>query len=90
MILVHKFMAFLGAIYVVLIDHDGERNIRRVKWSGGVPVAERYGLGIRVVELLDDGALRNGNYVTRWEPFDPLAPKRPLPSHRLGWGRGHA
>ena len=67
--------ATLGWRWVVLVDYDGDRNIRRVKFRGGRPYASRLGFSIRDVWLLDNGKLDNGEWVEAWEPYDPGAEK---------------
>jgi hypothetical protein len=66
-------MTKIGMRYVILVDHDGARHVRRVIWRGGKPFAVRMGFGIRTVGLEDNGAVSNGCYVDRWEPYEPLA-----------------
>lgn len=69
-----------GTTWVVLIDHDGSRHVRRIRWQGGVATAERVGFDIRRVQLLDHGKIGNGAYVHAWEPYSPLAARRwPIP-----------
>lgn len=60
-----------GTKSVVLVDHDGGRNCRRIWFRNGQPVATRIGSGIRIVTLFDHGRLGNGGYVERWEPLIP-------------------
>lgn len=57
---------------VVLEDHDGEVNVRRVRWASRFPTAGRFGMGIARVRLLPGGAVRGVNYVKAWHPFVPL------------------
>ena len=69
----------MGGMYVVLIDQDGEHNVRRVYWEGGEPFAARWPWGIRTVKLLDGGALGPGSsYVEKWAPYTPFA-RRKIP-----------
>lgn len=77
--MVRAFFQWFGIRYVVLIDFDGERNIRRVVWRGGQACAWRVGLGISMVQLLDGGRVRGVSYVSGWAPYDAAAPKT-LPS----------
>lgn len=71
---------FFGATYVMLIDHDGEVNVRRVKFVGSKSYASRYPFKIRDIWLSDNGELRNGNYVQSWEPYLPMSSKQwPIP-----------
>lgn len=65
-----------GYRYVVLVDHDGGRTIRVVRFMNGKPYACRRSFGIRDVFLLDGGGLENGAYVKRWEPYEPCAAKQ--------------
>lgn len=64
----------LGWRFVVLIDRDGKRCVRKARLHLGQWVAERQGgligRGLRRVRLLDDGEIENGLYVFGWEPWD--------------------
>lgn len=76
-----RYVASLfGARFVVLIDRDGERNIRRIKFCGGRPFAARFGFGIANVWLLDGGGVVGACYVVSWVPYYPFAPRQ-WPSH---------
>lgn len=68
--------AIFGVRWVVLIDFDGLRNIRMIRWEGGLPIAYRLSFKLRRVGLLDNGRVRNGSYVHGWEPYAPLASKK--------------
>lgn len=70
----------LGFRWAVLIDHDRERNIRRICFQGGKPIAWRWWLIGKMVWLLEDGQTEGISYVHGWEPYHPLAPKR-WPKH---------
>lgn len=70
---------YLGARYVALIDHDGELNVRRVKFDGGMPYAWRMGLGVRKVWILDGGSTSGCGYVVGWKPVDHGAKRWPIP-----------
>lgn len=79
-----------GVRWVVLVDHDGSERIRAARLRRGAWVAERMGgligRGIRQVELLPNGNLRNGSYVVSWRPYAPFDglsgwPRPPFPSH---------
>ena len=59
----------IGFHYVLLIDHDGEINVRRCKRVGQYLSAWRYGLGVGRVILHPDGSVTGTNYVTAWEPL---------------------
>jgi hypothetical protein len=66
-----------GTRYVVLIDHDGERTVREIKFSGGKPYVTRHAYGIGGCILADDGKfVSKPCYVDAWEPYDLDAPKR--------------
>lgn len=69
-----------GLRWVVLVDHDGERSVRHIRFSGGQPVARRMSSD---VWLKDDGSAEGVSYVHCWEPYDPSAPKR-FPKHSGG------
>ncbi len=63
-----RLLAFiLRRPLVLLIDHDGETNVR-VAWRDafGRWCAHRMGFGIRDVLLLDGGKVGNGCYCARW------------------------
>jgi len=65
-----------GVAWVKLTSHRGQIRIRRIRYRGGEPFSEYMGFGIKPVGLLDGGKLSNGSYVTKWEPYDPYAPKK--------------
>ena len=60
-----------GTVYVILIDHDKEHNVRAVHYRFGKPGVDRMGMNIHTCFLNYDGTLENGRYVTHWEPFLP-------------------
>lgn len=68
-----------GTRFVTLFDHDGEITVAKVKFRGGVCVADRIPFGIRTVELLDDGLIRNGGYVMGWRPYKPSFSRKNYP-----------
>lgn len=78
MILIRKILArityhLFGTLWVVLIDFNGDANIRRVVEIGTRWYAWRVGMGIRKVELGPNGEVINGAYVDSWEPYYPPA-----------------
>lgn len=62
-----------GWRWVMLIDHDGARRVRRVEFMGGRPFARRHPYDIANAMLLDGGAVAGVSYVTGWEPYEPGA-----------------
>lgn len=70
--LIQKMLSKCGRDYVLLEDHDGELNVRPVKWICGYPVAYRRAhYKDSQIRLLPNGECRGGmcNYVYRWEPL---------------------
>lgn len=69
--------AVFGWKWVCLVDSDGEVVVRRVRWMGDAPYAERIGFNIHPVRLLDEGKVQKhyGEYVDAWRPYDPRQPK---------------
>lgn len=62
-----------GWRWVVLIDFDGERNLRRIKGqSGRSRVSRHVHLGDDCL-LLDGGKIKGVCYVHGWEPYIPFA-----------------
>lgn len=83
--MIDLFRAFLsvafGIRWVVLVDFDGERNVRRVRWQGGRACAARWSFATRDIYLADGGLAEGASYVVAWEIYDPFAPKRlPTPA----------
>ena len=52
---------------VALHDIDGNVCIRKVVFVGRRRFAWRMGLGVHMVELLPDGKLKGGKYVSSWD-----------------------
>lgn len=74
-----------GFRWVVLIDFDGERTIRRVRFIGERPYANRMQYLSEPVGLLDGGAVEGCEWVSSWEPYRIFAAKR-FPTYPLeGW-----
>ena len=75
-----------GLRWVVLVDHDGERSVRRIRFYGGKPAARRFPhLNETDVWLEDGGSAEGVIYVHSWEPYDPFAPKRFPTYSGSGW-----
>ncbi|TIS17858.1 MAG: hypothetical protein E5X10_01935 [Mesorhizobium sp.] len=76
--LVRRLRSWLfGTRYVVLVDFDGERHVRQIRFVGGKPYANRFEYVGRQCWLEDNGALTGQPaYVDRWEPYIPGAPGR--------------
>lgn len=70
-------LSLLGRRYVVLVDHDCERTICRIRFVSGRPFARRMSL-LKETDcwLLDGGKLWGPSYVRRWEPYQPFASKQ--------------
>ena len=59
---------------VWLVDHDGTLSLRWARRAGNRHVwARRHGFDIRTVFLEPGGKVRNGSYVTSWEPANTPA-----------------
>jgi hypothetical protein len=66
--------SIFGTRWVILIDHDGDRFVRRMYFRGGQAMANRY--SHRPIRLLDNGAVRGVSYVHGWMPYYPAGPKK--------------
>lgn len=74
-----------GLRWVVLVDFDGERTVRRVKFLNGKPYANRWRYMPAPVDLEDDGAAKGCAYVECWQPYTAFAPKRFPTYSGSGW-----
>lgn len=70
--------ALFGWRWVVLVDYQGTRHVRRIKFIAGRPYAAKYGYHIGDSALLDNGQVSGPIYVKRWEPY-PLFAERQWP-----------
>ncbi len=64
-VMMHRYF---GRCYVILIDGDGEANIRLVRKFGDIRLVERYS-HTRLVRIVEDGTVMYGSYVKQWLPL---------------------
>ncbi len=67
-----------GTRFVSLVDYDGQITVSRVRFIGEICVATRV-FGVKTVELLDNGLIRNGSYVDHWLPYKPSFSRKNYP-----------
>ena len=68
-----------GTKFVVLIDFDGEQNIRALKFMGGRFFVYRWSFLEGLTEIKDNGTIDGPSYVKSWKPYIPFKSKRIFP-----------